>query len=471
MGRFGSLGGGIADGVLAGQQINMQKEQFAAARQKSLADSLKASRDASESMFKELTSAAAQARAAGKSPEDLANLRKTAMLAISGFASNIEQARASAAANGMDPSSASPVSGEQYIAQRMQVFDAMIGASVSPEEQVAADVRANDAKVEALQAQFPNASREALLRHVNELEQAASPTFLARAGTPMAAELAKHGIQLAPGQSARVVQNRDPISGAVSYEAVDVKNDPKGTTVTVGGTTIGKPLLKVYANQLEGAFDAGRSASTNIARIEQLQGLLSDTEFKTGTVQEMLLPVQGLFESLGVDTKATAEKMGLKLNDVADAQTFERITREMIIESFQHFKGNLNQQEVKLAFDAFQQLGKDKDANMRALAALKAAARLALADYDEATTVTTDEAAGAWLRARNQRAEGTYQTLYDEAMAEMGGGEEFPLEGNEPPQEMPPGVPPGATYGQFNGQGWPVLGPAGQELGFVRKKK
>ena len=142
MGRFGSLGGGIADGVLAGQQINMQKaqiglqkEQMAAEKQKRLAASLSAAREQTDAMFKELTTAAAQARAAGSSPESIAKIRQAAQAVAANYGITVEQMRAQLGAAGEDPSGVLPQGGgKAWVEQKMQMFDAMAGSAQTPED-------------------------------------------------------------------------------------------------------------------------------------------------------------------------------------------------------------------------------------------------------------------------------------------------------------------------------------------------
>jgi len=124
-------------------------------------------------------------------------------------------------------------------------------------------------------------------------------------------------------------------------------------------------------------LNAGTGASKFTPQLAQMSDLLSNPGFETHGWQPAVTKLQSLLEPMGVDLKDLSQSMGIKMNALADSEDFNRLARQGVIEGFEKFKGNLNQKEVEIALDAFASLGLSTEANIRAVAAARAASEMA----------------------------------------------------------------------------------------------
>ena len=107
--------------------------------------------------------------------------------------------------------------------------------------------------------------------------------------------------------------------------------------------------------------------------VTQLIEKMSSPDFQSGKLQPAITFIQGLADDLGLDIDGIANAIGIeKIGNLADKEEVIRLTREVLIQSFEFFKGNLNAEEVRIAEDSVTNLGRSEDANLQAVAALAA---------------------------------------------------------------------------------------------------
>lgn len=129
--------------------------------------------------------------------------------------------------------------------------------------------------------------------------------------------------------------------------------------------------------ELKGRRDARTAAVETQQLASDMSGLLVQDDVKTGTIQPAITSLQGFAESAGINLTDFAEGMGIDLGSLSKKEEFNRLAKSLTINQFEKFKGNLNSREVKIAEDSVAQLGTSKKANIKALASLRASARLA----------------------------------------------------------------------------------------------
>lgn len=166
-----------------------------------------------------------------------------------------------------------------------------------------------------------------------------------------------------------------------------------GTTINIGAekreTEFGKAAGKTDADIRERLIVAGESAVAGEEDLNQMRQILTDPDFQAGSLQPAITALQGLAADIGVDLNALGKEIGV--GDLADKQEYNRLSRRVMIEGFQKFKGNLNQKEVVIAEEAFPHIGKSEEANRRSVAALIASQRLARERAAVAVNATASE--------------------------------------------------------------------------------
>lgn len=143
-----------------------------------------------------------------------------------------------------------------------------------------------------------------------------------------------------------------------------------------GETEFMKLSGKNDADYRASVIEAGQNAVGTEQTFRQLGDLLG-SGVRTGSLQPAVAALQGIAEDMGVDMSGTAQALGIELGDLAEAQNFNRLATQVVIDGFEQFKGNLNQREVEIAERAFGGLGTTPEANADAIAAGIAASQIA----------------------------------------------------------------------------------------------
>ena len=215
------------------------------------------------------------------------------------------------------------------------------------------------------------------------------------------------------------------------------------TTVNVlpGESEFLKLAGKNDADYRTAIIDAGQSAVGMEQTFRQLGDLL-ESGVRTGSLQPTVAALQGIAADLGVDLSGTAQSLGIELGDLADAQNFNRLATQVVINGFDQFKGNLNTREVQLAEGAFGGLGSTPEANADAIAAGIAAAQLARQRAVQASRAQTQDDVRALQQSLISGDVTEFQTMKDriksELLANRGG---IPtIQGDADYNALPPGT-------------------------------
>lgn len=188
---------------------------------------------------------------------------------------------------------------------------------------------------------------------------------------------------------------------------------PRGPLVSVnnsGETAFDKESAKKLAGLQSDIVSAGELAAGTLPNFAQLSTLLG-SGVQTGAVASSTLPLRAFARDLGVDLDASAKALGVNFGDVVSQQDFDRVSRQVIIDGFAKFKGNLNEKEVELAVNAFGNLGRTPEANISAIAAGMAAAQLAAEDGARAIQAQSSADVRALSAERARRGTGRFTQL------------------------------------------------------------
>lgn len=178
------------------------------------------------------------------------------------------------------------------------------------------------------------------------------------------------GFTLSPGQT-RFDAMGNPIANVE-----DTPRDPL-VNVNVGSEKFGETLNKQSAERINQLVETGRSAVATEQNLVQMGDLLVEG-VQTGAAQPALTSIQAVAEDFGINIEGVAERAGIEnLSNLSGKEEFDRLAKTVIIEGFEKFKGNLNDREVKLAMDAFANLGRSEEANVEAIASLRASQAIA----------------------------------------------------------------------------------------------
>lgn len=186
-----------------------------------------------------------------------------------------------------------------------------------------------------------------------------------------------------------------PIGGGPPKVILPAEAPGPGTTVNVStAKQFGGAALEEGMSEI---IDAGLFASRRLPRFKQMFDLMSDPSVQTGSLQTAITSLQGIADDLGIDLEATAKKVGINMGSLSKKQDFNRVSRQVLIDSFKDFKGNLNTAEVIIAKENVARMGLSEDANIEAVAASMAAAQLAQARGKSGVRAFGDVKAGQSL--------------------------------------------------------------------------
>lgn len=180
-----------------------------------------------------------------------------------------------------------------------------------------------------------------------------------------------------------------------SYQDFITQQKKSGATnISVNtGDKFGTEMGKSMAERRAQIIDTGQSAVGTEQNLMQMADLMSSGEVQTGSLQPLVTSLQGVAADFGVDIGKAAETVGIEnVGNLDKKEEFDRLSKQVIIDGFEKFKGNLNNREVQLAQDAFANMGRSEDANKRAIASGLAAAQISRERAIEMNDATTPEA-------------------------------------------------------------------------------
>jgi len=251
------------------------------------------------------------------------------------------------------------------------------------------------------------------------------------------------------GENARVefTENDDGTSSA----SVEGRFGAATTTIQVGASEVETEFQKARGKgageKMVDFIDRGDAAVTATQNLEQMADLLTeiaaapDTEgvVQTGSLQPLITSLQGFAADLGIDIDKSANSIGIKnVGDLSKKEDFNRLSRQITIDLFVNFKGNLNKEEVRIAEDAVANIGVSEDANISAIAAGLAAAQIARDVGIAAGDTKTTAEANAVTKRRLSNDAAKFKKLKKQF--------EDQIRRKTPAEELPEGLPEGAKH-------------------------
>lgn len=260
------------------------------------------------------------------------------------------------------------------------------------------------------------------------------------------------GFTLSPGQT-RFDAMGNPVA---SLE--DKPRDPL-VNVNVGGEKFGETLNKQSAERINSLVETGRGAVATEQNLSQMADLLVEG-VQTGAAQPALTSIQAVAEDFGINIEEAAKRAGVEnLSNLSGKEEFDRLAKTVIIDGFEKFKGNLNDREVKLAMDAFANLGRSEEANIEAIASLRASQAIAKDRGRRASQVDTRAEAKALESELFDDSLDRFNKLKEEFESDI---RDRMKANNERAKEA--GVPQSAIDAGVDAQVWEAMTPEEREL-------
>jgi len=228
-------------------------------------------------------------------------------------------------------------------------------------------------------------------------------------GSELANQLqSSYGVSVPEGETYEVGLTGDRVTQINRLGASNVQNVNTGDNITPFEEVRGKEAAK----SVEEARIAADEASVVENQLIDLQNSLAEPGMQTGSVQGLVTPIQAFADSVGVDTQNWVENAtGLDLGNTSDKEEFDRITKDLVTRVFGRFKGNLNDREVRIALGAIPNLGTTFEGNIRAIASMRAAAKLAQERGDSLGAARSAEEANSLRSDFNRASTERYQEL------------------------------------------------------------
>ncbi len=223
---------------------------------------------------------------------------------------------------------------------------------------------------------------------------------------------------------------------------------PRGVNVTVEAQ---QPVFgdKAVVKQLEPLVESGRSARGAEQDYQQLASLIIDPSVQTGNLQPALTSLQGVAADLGINLEGAAKRLGINLGNLERKEDFNRLSRRVLIQSFEDFKGNLNAEEVRIARESVNQLGTSEESNIEAIASGLAAATIARQRGQEAISAGSAAEGRAVLSRSLGDDPAEFIEKRNQIAADLKARRDQAVQG----QALPAGIPEGSRR---------LTGPAGQ---------
>jgi len=239
-------------------------------------------------------------------------------------------------------------------------------------------------------------------------------------------------------ESARVEFLRDP-DGTVKANVKGRFGAGTQVNIAAGESAFQSTIGKNIGDQLARMIAEGEKSVGTEQVLRQMMSSLKQAQ--TGTLRPTITALQGLANTFGLSLETIAKKSGIaKLGELTSQEEFNRLSRQLIIDGFEKFNGNLNLREVQLAEDAFANLGRSNAANEEAIAAGLAAATLNRQRALDAALVSPEEGgalseARALIRSKITNDVEEFMRLKSQFLVEIRGSE----------AALPEGVPDGSV--------------------------
>lgn len=180
----------------------------------------------------------------------------------------------------------------------------------------------------------------------------------------------------------RVVQGEDigaPGFIGVRGEEGDLRlqrREAGGARVNVTVGPDGQPVNPRVAQVLDPIFEGSRTAGDQLVRLGRAREILMNPDFQSGLLEEGVMGVQRLANSLGTNFDSVLGKVfpGLTAGDIDTKEEFRALSQQMALDNMENIKGNANPEEVAMVQEAATQVGKSEEANSRYLALTQAIA-------------------------------------------------------------------------------------------------
>lgn len=198
---------------------------------------------------------------------------------------------------------------------------------------------------------------------------------------------------------------------------------PKAPLVSIAGeeTAFGKGLSEDILAFRKERITRGEQAFEQQQKLQEMAKLIGSVETQTGSLQPAVTAVQGIADDLGLNLDNVAKRLNIDLGSLTDKQEFNRLSKSVIIDGFEKFKGNLNSREVQIAEDAFPNLGRAEQSNVDAIASMMALNEFFRQQASRFTRATTrEEAARLQSQFFEQDHIPTLQGLREKFKAQIG---------------------------------------------------
>lgn len=160
-------------------------------------------------------------------------------------------------------------------------------------------------------------------------------------------------------------------------QPAQISSDGKVHTIGSGGVTVVNTEERQYDKSAGEAFlNAQVAAQESLAiadNLESVSGQLRNVleRAETGTLRGGIAAITALGDDLGVDVPAVAGRLGINLDDPADAQTIRRLSAGLILERMQGLRdARPSDRDLALITDASAGLLRTREDNLRYLQAV-----------------------------------------------------------------------------------------------------
>jgi len=151
-------------------------------------------------------------------------------------------------------------------------------------------------------------------------------------------------------------------------------------------------LTSLQTEYLNSFVERGNAADGVEIPLYEAAEILSREDVDTGALEPLIIGVQGVAEDLGFDFNNILQEAGFEgVGDLSSKENLDTLLNRLLINSFEKFKGNLNDREVRIAQNANANVGRSKEANIRAVATNLAASEIARQRRDNAIDVMGPE--------------------------------------------------------------------------------
>mgnify|MGYP000025698581 CR=1 FL=1 len=151
-------------------------------------------------------------------------------------------------------------------------------------------------------------------------------------------------------------------------------------------------LTSLQTEYLNSFVERGNAADGVEIPLYEAAEILSREDVDTGALEPLIIGVQGVAEDLGFDFNNILQEAGFEgVGDLSSKENLDTLLNRLLINSFEKFKGNLNDREVRIAQSANANVGRSKEANIRAVATNLAASEIARQRRDNAIDVMGPE--------------------------------------------------------------------------------